>query len=72
MNDEARLKRATSKSDSRREADERRDKTFFAERKVLEAANQEKTQRLREQRIAHEAAVALLPVEAPPKKKAKR
>ncbi len=72
MTDEARLKRVTSKSDSRREADERRDQVFFAERKAKEAANQEKTRRLREQRIAHEAAVALRPVAAPPKKTSKR
>lgn len=72
MSEAERLRRATSKSDTRREADERRDQVFFAERKAREAANQEKTRRLREQRLAHEAAMAQQAAANPPKKPAKR
>jgi hypothetical protein len=68
---EARAKRDQSKSDSRREADERRDKVYFEERKAREAANQEKTRRLKAQRLAHEATQAQTPAPAA-KKAAKR
>lgn len=71
MNDAEREKRATSKADSRREADERRDQVFFAERRAREAANQEKTRRLREQRLAHEKAMAQQAAAPPLKKPAK-
>jgi hypothetical protein len=48
-----RLPRVTS--ESQREARAKRDVDFFAERKVTEASNLEKTLRLRALRLAHEA-----------------
>ena len=65
MSEETRAKKAQSKADDRREADARRDILFFAERKAREATNQEKIRRLREQRLAHEAASPKAPVAAP-------
>lgn len=56
MTKRPRAKPPLTRADSRREADARRDEVFFADRKAQDAKNLEKTRRLREQRLAHEAA----------------
>jgi hypothetical protein len=55
--------------EERRTADDRRDAAFFTDRKAREAANLEKTLRLRAQRLAHEAAQPQ-PEKSPVKRKA--
>ncbi len=62
-----RLPRVTS--ESQREARVKRDVDFFAERKAKEAANHEKTLRLRALRLAHEAT---LPKVVKPARKGKK
>ncbi len=56
-------------SDAQRTATSKRDADFFAERKSRDAANLEKTMRLRALRLAHEAT---LPKAPPPKRRAKK
>jgi len=64
---EKRPPRATS--ETQRAASAKRDADFFAERKAREAANLEKTMRLRALRLAHEAT---MPKVTKPARKAKK
>lgn len=56
-------------SEAQRKATTKRDADFFAERRARDAANLEKTLRLKAQRLAHEAT---LPKAPPPKRRAKK
>jgi hypothetical protein len=67
----SRGKRETRNSQSQRDAMSKRDETFFAERKARDAANQEKTMRLKALRLAHEATLPPKPVKPVRAKKAK-
>jgi len=65
-------KRETRNSKTQRDAMSKRDESFFAERKARDAANLEKTLRLRALRLAHEASQPPKPAKpAPRAKKAK-
>ncbi len=50
-----RAEKAFSKADNARTSTDKRDQAFFAERKAREAANLEKTKKLKALRLAHEA-----------------
>jgi uncharacterized protein YecE (DUF72 family) len=54
-----------SKTEEKQRAADSRDASFFALRKQQEAANQEKTRRLRELRLAHEATLPPAPPTKP-------
>ena len=49
------VKKKSMSSTDRRAADAKRDVEFFAERKAKDASNLAKTEKLRAQRLAHEA-----------------
>ena len=65
---ERNAERVQGRDHVRRTESDKRDAEFFRERKAREAANQEKTSRLRALRLAHEAELAKNPPPVPAKK----
>jgi hypothetical protein len=69
MAEEQAPRKVSRNSEAQRSASAKRDADFFAERKAREAANLEKTLKLRALRLAHEAT---LPKVEKPKSRAKK